>query len=146
MKRSCANIGMLLAFAICASAQSPTTRTVALVWGASSSNVTGYVVQTSTASATGPFAPIGCTGTVTIATGYTGPACVSGSTASTLAYLDIETIGTTAYYQIVAVAPACTGSTPIGTPCGNSLPSVTITAPVPPRPTAVTTIVSTISN
>ena len=114
------------------------TRTVTLTWVAStSSSVTGYSILSS-ASPTGPFSQIACTGTVP------GSTCVSGSTSSTVTYNDTQTVGNTVSYQVIAVGPACTPTTPVGTACGQSPPSNTATTTVPPKPAAIATIVVTV--
>jgi hypothetical protein len=111
------------------------TRTVNLSWTASvSAGVTGYTISTG-ASATGTFTFKGCTGVVPSQT------CVPGSTASTNAYQDSETTGTTVFYQVVAIAAACTATTPVTQACGTSAPA-TISTTVPPQPGITTVIVS----
>ena len=124
----------LLSFAVFAFAQ--TTRPVDLSWTASTSTgVTGYTIATASAAA-GPFTQIACTGTVA------GSTCVSGTTSSTTSYVDTETIGTTVYYQVVAVAAACTSTTPVTQACGSSVPASTSTT-VPPKP-VITTVVTVV--
>lgn len=114
-------------------AQTGTTRLVTLSWTASvSTGITGYTISTGS-SAAGPFVQVGCTGTVP------GSTCVSGSTSTTSAYNDVETIGNTVWYQVVAVAAPCTSTTPVTTPCGISQPAGTSTT-IPARP-AITTVV-----
>lgn len=128
----------LLLTSISALAQTP-SRTVTISWTPSvSSSVTGTSIQMSTTAATGPYTQIACVGTVS------GSTCVSGSTASTSTYNDTEAVGSTVWYQLIAVAPACTSSTPVGTPCGNSVPSASVSVPIPPQPSSVTTIVVTV--
>jgi hypothetical protein len=123
---------IILAVAYFAYAQ--TTRQVSLSWTASTSTgVTGYTIATAS-SAAGPFTQVGCVGTVA------GSTCLAGSTSATTNYNDTETVGTTVYYQVVAVAAACTPTTPVGQGCGDS-PPATVNTTVPPKPTAVTTIV-----
>lgn len=110
------------------------TRQVYLSWTASvSSGVTGYTLSTSS-SAAGAFTQIACTGTVT------GSTCVAGSTASTTSYVDTETIGTTVFYQLVAVAAPCTSTTPVTQACGMS-PPATASATVPPKPLITSVVV-----
>ena len=124
---------LLLMCAAGAFAQTATTRLVTLSWtDSTNTNVTGYIILSSTTSNTGPFAQIGCTGTVP------GSTCVSGTIATTNNYSDIETIGTTVYYELETVTPVCTSSTPITTPCGNSVPTPVVTVPIPPRPATPT--------
>jgi hypothetical protein len=117
---------LLLASVIGCAAQS-TTRAVVLNWALSTSTqVTGYTVSTAPA-ASGPWTQIGCTGTVT------GSTCSGTSATSTFAD-PAETIGNTVYYELIAVAPACTaGQT---TPCGNSNPT-TASLLIPARPAQV---------
>lgn len=120
-------------------AQAPSSRLLAqsravnVSWTAStSSGVTGYSISTGTA-ATGPFTQKGCVGTVP------GSTCISGSTSATVAYADTETIGTTVFFQVAAIAPACTNTTPVTQACGASVPA-TASATIPPQP-GVTTVV-----
>ena len=116
---------LLIALIFSGLALAQTTRTVTINWSPSStSTVTGYIVATGPAS-TGPWTQIGCTGTVI------GSTCISGSTSSTLTYTDTEAVGTTLYYAIIAVAPACVSAT---IPCGNSLPGVSAVVGIGPRP------------
>lgn len=100
-----------------------TTRNVDLSWSASAStSVTGYNVQRAT-STSGPFTVLN-----------TAPI-------ATTSYVDsTATVGSTYSYQVIAISPACTSSTPVGTACGNSAPSATATTTVPPTPTAVVTV------
>jgi hypothetical protein len=122
---------LLLLLALVAALAAQTTRNATLTW--TNSNPTGVVlgsVVSSSTSATGPFTQIGCVGTVA------GSTCVSGSTATTYTYTDTPTVGTTVYYQVYFVGTPCTGTTPIGTVCGNSLPASTGAVPIPPRATA----------
>src|SRR5580698_2401337 len=109
------------------------TRTVNVSWTAStSSGVTGYSISTGS-SATGTFTFKGCTGTVS------GQTCVTGSTSTTTTFSDTETVGGTVFYQVSAVAPACTPTTPVTQACGNSAPVVASTT-IPPQP-GVSTVV-----
>jgi hypothetical protein len=108
------------------------TRAVNVSWTASvSSGVTGYTISTGAAAA-GPFTQKGCVGTVA------GSTCVSGSTASTTTYADTETVGSTVFYQVAAIAAACTNTTPVTQACGASVPA-TASATIPPQP-GVTTV------
>lgn len=106
----------LLLLALGLHAQTPATRTVLLSWTASVSvGVTGYNVYRCTSPcATTP-----------------GPqlTTVTGTVASDLT----PAVGQTYIYSVTAVAPACTPTTPLTTPCGESLPA-TVTVPVPPKP------------
>jgi hypothetical protein len=103
------------------------SRTVNVTWTASTtSGVTGYTISTG-AAAVGPFTFKGCTGTVT------GQTCILGSTATTTTYVDSESVGGTVFYQVAAVAAACTPTTPITQACGASAPVVASTS-VPPQP------------
>ena len=111
-----------------------TTRQVSLSWTASpSTGITGYTISTAS-TPVGPFAQVGCVGLVA------GSMCVNGSISSTTNYNDTEPVGSTVYYQVVAVAAACTPTTPATQSCGVSGPASANTT-VPPRPTSVTTIV-----
>ena len=114
-------------------AASAQTRAVAVSWTVSvSAGVTGYTISTAAAAA-GPFTQIACTGTVA------GSTCVAGSTSSTASYQDTETVGGTVFYQVVAVAAACTPTTPVTQVCGASVPIAASTT-IPPKP-AITSVV-----
>jgi hypothetical protein len=125
-------IAILLCLVSAASAQ---TRNVNISWP-TSPGITGYAVLVSTVSATGPFAFKACTGTVP------GQTCVTGSTASTSTYTDIETVGTTVYYEMQAYAAACTPTTPVGTACGTGSPSAVVATTIPPQPIVTSVVVS----
>lgn len=119
------NFGMLFAFALTCPAQSA-TRPVDLSWTASASaGVLGYNVSRGTNS-TGPFTLL--TSNPTTATSYVDPSAVIGSTYT---------------YQVVAVAAACTPTTPIGTACGSSAPA-SATTTVPAQPTITVTVIVTV--
>lgn len=95
-----------------------TTRTVSLSWTASTSTgVTGYNLYrcTSPCTLTIPGTPLSTTAGLAIA----------DATAA---------VGQTYIYGVTAFAPACTPTTPVSTPCGESA-AVTATVPVPPKPT-----------
>jgi hypothetical protein len=50
-------------------------------------------------------------------------------------YVDATAVvGTTYTYSVTAVAAACTATTPVGTPCGESALSTPATTTVPPQP------------
>ena len=132
----------VIAFLFCSlgwlCAQSATTRTVVMTWTNPGANQTGVEVLSST-SATGPFTFLGCTGTVA------GQTCVSGSTASTATFTDpSETVGTTVYYELIAIFPACAADTTTTTgssttvACGNSAAAGPIAVPISPRGTGIT--------
>lgn len=117
----------LVLFLCSLSAMAAQTRPVQLSWVASvSSGVTGYTIATAPA-ATGPFTIKACTGTVP------GSAVTCTGTASTTSLQDIQTVGTTVFYQVAAVAAACTPTTPVGTVCGTSQ-SASASTTVPPQP------------
>lgn len=99
------------------------TRTVALAWTASTSTgVNGYNVYRAT-SASGPFTLLN-TALVTVTS-----------------YSDLSaTVGQTYTYEVAAVAPACTPTTPATTPCGQSPMSVPSTTTVPPQPAVTVTV------
>ena len=124
---------LLLLFLAAIAALAAQTRAVNVSWTAStSSGVTGYTISTGAAVA-GPFTFKGCTGTVS------GQTCVSGSTANTTTYADTEPVGGTVFYELEAVAPACTPTTPVTQACGSSIAVVASTT-IPPQP-GVTTVV-----
>ena len=124
---------ILILFLASIVAMAAQTRTVNVSWTASTtSGVTGYSIATGTAAA-GPFTFKGCTGTVS------GQTCVNGSTATTTTFSDTETVGATVFYQVSAVAPACTPTTPVTQACGSSAPVVASTT-IPPQP-GVSTVV-----
>lgn len=120
-------LAILFLFVIALTAQ---TRTVNVSWTGSSSGVTGYTISTS-ASGAGPWKQVACTGVVA------GSVCVSGSTNTTDSYADTETVGTTVWYQVIAVAAACTPTTPVNQACGSSVP-VSTSANIPPEPSVAT--------
>jgi hypothetical protein len=111
-----------------------TTRPVNLSWTASTtSGVTGYTVATGT-SAAGPFTQVGCAGTVPGSTCAPCSASLTSACApSATSYVDVETVGGTIYYQVAAVAAACTPTTPVTQGCGASVPVATSTT-IPPKP------------
>jgi len=114
-------LSLLLLTALAVAAQ-PATRSVTISPSnpnAASVTIAGTTFSTSS-SATGPWTQIGCVGTVA------GSTCVAGSTAFSSFTDPVETIGTTVYYQVVYIGPACvTGQ---NVPCGNA---ATISPPVP---------------
>lgn len=113
-----------LLFAACLCAQTA-TRQVTLEWTASTSTgVTGYSVSRGT-SPSGPF---------TVLT----PTPIAGTT-----FTDTATVGQTYTYQVVAVAPDCTPTTPVTQACGTSAPAAA-TANVPPKPNVTVTLTITI--
>lgn len=102
------------------------TRPVGLSWTAStSSGITGYNVLRS-ASTSGPFTTINAS--LVTGTAYTDTSAVVGSTYT---------------YEVVAVAAACTPTTPVGSTCGSSAPSApaTTTVPVQPNVTLIVTVI-----
>ncbi len=112
------------------------TRNVLLSWTASTTTpcsstvttgcVSGYNVYRSTSS-TGPFTtPLNST--LLTSTTFTDTGAVIGSTYT---------------YAVTAVGPACTPTTPVGTPCGSSLPA-TDTTNIPPQPAITVSITVTI--
>src|SRR5208283_5664687 len=116
---------LLLLFPLIATlAAQPTTRSVTISPSnpnAASITITGTTFSTGP-SATGPWAQIGCVGTVA------GSTCVSGSNAFSSFTDPAETIGSTVFYQIVYIGPACvTGQ---NVPCGNGI-TVTSGIPIP---------------
>lgn len=111
------------------------SRTVNISWTASTTTgVTGYTISTA-ASAAGAFTFRGCTGTVPAQT------CVAGSTATTNTFADSQPVGTTVFYQIAAVAGACTNSTPVTSACGTGSP-ILVSTTVPQQPTVSAVVVA----
>lgn len=121
MKRLLPLLFVALAFA------QATTRNVALSWTASTSTgVLGYQVYRSTSS-TGPF------------TTPLNSALVAGTS-----YVDsTAVIGQTYTYAVTAQGAACTPTTPVGTPCGQS-PPATATTTIPAQPAVTVTITVTV--
>jgi hypothetical protein len=127
MKRALALVGILLAAMLPAAAAQ--SRNVVLSWTAStSSGVTGYEV-------------FGCT----VASG--GTSCTPSTTGTPLAtvtgatYTISEPTGAAYGYSIVTVTPACTPTTPLTTPCGNSAPVIVSYVPVPPQTNGASNLV-----
>jgi hypothetical protein len=118
----------LFIFGALAQAQAA-TRPVVLTWTASTSTtVTGYAVFR--------CAPVSPNTSCTPVTTGTPLASVSGTT-----YTDTPNTIATYGYSVVAVAPACTPTTPNTTPCGQGA-AVTLTAvPVPPQTAGATNII-----
>lgn len=115
--------GLLIACSLFSSYASAQTRTVSLSWTASASTgVTGYNVYRAT-SAAGPFT------------------LLNTSQISTTTYNDVmAAIGQTYTYQVTAVAPPCTPTTPATSSCGESAPSVPATTTVPARPSITVSV------
>lgn len=100
-----------------------TTRPVQASW--SVTNTTGVLnyVLSSAPSAAGPW---------TVVKTVAAPAN---------SYTDNQPIGTTVFYQVVAVAAACTPTTPVTTVCGTSS-AVAASTTIPPLPAIVTLILN----
>lgn len=111
------------------------TRPIILIWGPSpSSSVTGYSLYVCTSTTSTPCVP-STTG---------APSLTFTSTATTGVYTG--TVGLFYSFVLVANAPACSGTSPIGQACGNSL-SVTVNpnpVPVPPQVSGATTPTSSV--
>ncbi len=109
----------LILFALSLILQSQSvTRNVICSWTASTSaGVTGYNVYRAPQTTPPVYAMLN-TAPVT-GTTFTDPTAVIGST-----YL----------YTVTALTPACTSTTPVTTPCGESQMSNPTTVPIPPRP------------
>lgn len=117
----------LLLLTLSAAAQTP-TRSVVLSWTASTStSVTGYSVYSCTVAAPASSCTPSLTGT---------PVTTSGTTL-TLS----EPVNAAYGYSVVANAPACTSSTPVGTACGNSSPLTVGFVPVLPQPASGSNVV-----
>lgn len=118
---------LLLLLALPIMAQSA-TRNVSVSWTVStSSGVTGYNVSRAV-TATGPFTSLTATPLPATAVSFNDPTAVVGQTYT---------------YQVFASAAACTPTTPVATPCGNSTP-VTASTTVPPQPGATITVTLTV--
>jgi len=105
------------------------TRPVVLSWTASTaSTVTGYSIFSCTVATGGTS----CTPSVT-ATPLT---TVTGVT-----YTATEPAGSAYGFSVVAVSPACTPTTPLTSPCGNSVPVTLTYVPVPFQPAGETNVV-----
>lgn len=118
---------LILAFS-CLSFAQAATRPVVLTWTAStSSSVTGYAVY----SCTVPSGATSCTPTMTGT-----PNVVTGTT-----FTIQETVNAAYGFSIVAQAPACSSTTPMGTPCGNASPATVTYVPVPPQTAGATQVI-----
>lgn len=99
-----------------------TTRNVTLSWTASTtSGVIGYNVF----RAVGSGAPVQVNTSPITSTNYTDSTAVVGSTYT---------------YTVTALAAACTSTTPVGTPCGQSAPSAPASTTVPAQPAITVTV------
>jgi len=116
---------MCIVLAIALAAQS--TRPVNLSWTAStSSGVIGYNIYRSTS----------------VFTTTAGLTPLNSSPITGLSYQDTTAvIGQTYTYGATAVAAACTPTTPVGTPCGQSPLSPTVTTTIPAQPAVSISIV-----
>lgn len=96
------------------------TRNVTCSWVASTSaGVTGYNVYR---------APQG------LAPAYT---VLNAAPVTATTFTDTTAvIGSMYLYAVTALTPACTATTPVTTPCGESAMSDPATVPIPPRPTS----------
>lgn len=105
------------------------TRPVVLTWTASTSNsVTGYAV-------------LRCA-TISPATACTpNPTSTPLATVSGTTYTDTPNTQTTYGYSVVALAPACTPTTPTTTPCGSSAAATLTAVPVPPQTAGATNVI-----
>jgi hypothetical protein len=117
---------LLIAVPLAAGAQS---RPVVLSWTAStSSTVTGYSVYSCAVASGGTS----CTPSVA----GTPLATVTGTT-----YTTSEATGSAYGFSVTAVAPACTPTTPLASPCGQSAPVTVTYVPVPPQVAGETNLV-----
>lgn len=100
------------------------TRPVNVTWNQTAvTNATGYNLYEGP-SATGPWTKLNST-----------PLAVSSPS-----FADVGTVGETRFYGVTVVTPACTPTTPVTTPCGES-DKATASTTVPPRPGSTTTVV-----
>jgi hypothetical protein len=120
----------LLLFAVTFALAAQTTRIVTLSWTASTtSGVTGYNVWRSTA----------------VFTSIAGMTPLNSSPVAATAYQDTTAvIGSTYTYGVTAVAAACTPATPVGTACGSSALSPTVTTAIPAQPGATSALSVTV--
>ena len=110
---------VLLFLALPLMAQS--SRPVVLTWNASpSSGITGYSVYACTVPTSGTSCTPSLTGTPL--------ATVTG-----LTYTTTEPIQIAYGFSVIVNGPACTSSTPLTQPCGNSAPVTVSYVPVPPN-------------
>lgn len=110
---------LLLLLSLSVAAQS-VTRNVTCSWTASTSaGVTGYNVYR---------APQGLAPTYAILN--TAPVTSTTFTDTT------AIIGNMYLYAVTALTPACTATTQVTTPCGESVMSAPTAVPIPPRPTS----------
>jgi len=124
---------LIFAFSMLSYAQAATTRPVNVTWGASSSTtVTGYNV-------------LRCAVPTGAATCTPSGTALNGSTlipATTLAYTDPAVpTGSSYVYGVVAVAPACSGTSSPTAPCGDAPMSDSGLVPVPPTPAGAGSII-----
>jgi hypothetical protein len=104
------------------------TRPVVITWAPSpSTSVTGYSIYVCSATATMPCTP-----------STTGTPALTATASSTSAVYQAN-IGSYYSISVMANGPACTGTSPIATPCGNSqaVTGMPNPLPVPPQMAAV---------
>jgi len=133
MKRITSVMSVVFMVSIALLAQAATTRPVNVTWGASSSTtVTGYNV-------------LRCAVPTGAATCTPSGTALNGSTlipATTLAYTDPAVpTGSSYVYGVVAVAPACSGTSSPTVPCGDAPMSDSGLVPVPPTPAGAGSII-----
>lgn len=101
------------------------TRPVNVVWNQTTvANATGYNLYVGSTTG-GPYTKINS----------------SVIPVNTPQLADTGTVGTTRFYVVTVVTPACTPTTPVTQPCGESGYSAEAATTVPPRPTVTTTVV-----
>lgn len=125
-------IGFLVSCALLLPMQAQsTTRPVVVNWVASPTpGISGYWVYKAIVS-TGPFT-----------TPINGTLVPAGTTT----YTDTTgLVGTTEFYAVSAVGPACTSSTPVTSTCGSSSAAVSGATPIPVLPAGPVTV-STVVN
>lgn len=130
MKRTLAALTLFFALAFAPLYAQSASRPVVLSWTPStSSGVTGYAIYRCIVASGGTSCAPSTTGTPL-------------ATASGTTYTDTTTSTGSAYgYTIIAQAPACTSSTPLTTPCGNSAPVTVSYVPVPPQTSGASNVV-----
>lgn len=120
-------LAIFLLMSVSLSAQAA-TRSVILTWTASTSTtVTGYSVYRCTVVSPATTCTPNVSGTAI-------------GTSTGTSYTDSAATGSAYGYSVVANAPACTGSTPVTSPCGTSAPAST-TVPVPPQTAGATNVI-----
>lgn len=123
-----------IALVVSAHAQAA-TRPVILTWTASpSTSVVGYNLFRCAVASGGST----CTPSATSTPLNTTPV-------SALTYTDSPAVQTSYGYGVVAVGPACSGTSPVNTPCSQSAITLSPIVPVPPQVQGGGTIIIVVS-